>query len=258
MTITGVGLRDMRMRKNAEAVELGHLQVERDHVGSQLKHQVQPLLPVGGTADDCNFAARLQHGADGLAVEGRVVDDDHPYRPVAHGFRYTISFFRCTSSKAVVTLISDSEWTEQKIPTVTQLAVQRVDHLPSGIVIEIDEHVAAEDDVHLADDGGGRFIEQVDLAEADQLADLVAHLVPAIDLAKIAAQDARLGGAKGAAAVGAFSCNIQDPAGDVAAEDAHVPVAEHAGLEQQDGDGIRLFSRRAAGRPDGQAPPVGR
>src|SRR5262249_22161141 len=54
-------------------------------------------------------------------------------------------------------------------------------------------------------------------------------------------------------AVGGLARDRQHAARDVVAEHAHVPVGEQATLEDQDGAGIGLLARGAAGGPDHQA-----
>ena len=68
--------------EHAEAVELGHLQVERDDVRLQLLDPLECVDPVARDADDLDPAVPRQHLAHHLARERRVVDDEDA---IAHG-----------------------------------------------------------------------------------------------------------------------------------------------------------------------------
>ena len=63
--------------ERAEAVELGHLDVERDDVRLQRLHLLQRVEPVARGADDAKLAGALDELRDELAHEGAVVDDEH-------------------------------------------------------------------------------------------------------------------------------------------------------------------------------------
>jgi hypothetical protein len=60
-----------------QAVDVGHLEVERDDVGRQRQDQIAPGAPVGRLAHH-RHAAALEDAPDGPPRDHRVVDDQHP------------------------------------------------------------------------------------------------------------------------------------------------------------------------------------
>ena len=97
-------------------------------------------------------------------------------------------------------------------------------------------------------------VDQVDLAEADERAHFVAHLLLAVDLAEVAAQEP-------ARRWRGTSCGRRRPCAPTCRQRREMSLpktrtsqsSKSARLLDQDGDGVRLFARGAAGRPDAQA-----
>ena len=125
--------------------------------------------------------------------------------------------------------------------------MKRRDHLLARRGVEVDEHVAAEDDVDVADEAHHRVVDQVDLAEADERAHFIAHLLLAVDLAEVAAQELFVGGAERGAAVGALRATCRQRR-EMSLPKTRTSQSSKSPVScDQDGDGVRLFARRAAG-----------
>ena len=74
------GLLAHQQAQEREAVHAGHLEIERDRVGLELERLRQAVLAVGRLAHDLHLSGGLQGRDDVLAVERRVVDDEHAQR----------------------------------------------------------------------------------------------------------------------------------------------------------------------------------
>ncbi len=71
-------------REDAEAVELGHDQVERHHVGLELGDLLERVEAVVGDPHHLETRVGAQHLAHHLAREGRVVHHEHPHARLGH------------------------------------------------------------------------------------------------------------------------------------------------------------------------------
>ena len=115
---------------------------------------------------------------------------------------------------------------QQQVPPGLELGVKHVHQAPPGIGVEVDHHVAAENDVQLVHQGGALGIQQVHVAEGDPLPHLTADLpAPVAGAVEVDLAIAGLGGPEGRLGVDAGPGTGDDPAGDVAAEHPDVPSA---------------------------------
>lgn len=65
--------------EDGEAIELGHLDIEEDEVGLVLFDEGDGFATVAGFADDLEVRGGFEEGAEALAGERFVIDEDGPY-----------------------------------------------------------------------------------------------------------------------------------------------------------------------------------
>src|SRR6266498_2416989 len=91
---------------------------------------------------------------------------------------------------------------EEEIAALDQAVVETADHHLLRSLVEIDDHVATEDDVDVAEERDARVVVEVEAAERDAVADLVADAPRAVGLAReVALAQRGIGGAEGVLAI---------------------------------------------------------
>src|SRR5262249_14723552 len=141
----------------------------------------------------------------------------------------------------------------QQVAAGREPAVKESGGAPPRGDVEVHHHVAAEDDVHLADQREHGLVEDVDVTERAQRAHALAHAVLSVALPEPAAPGGLARGPERGVAVDAAARDLQDAARHVGAEDAHLPVGEQAALQDEDRGGVDLLAGGAAGGPYGEA-----
>ena len=144
---------------------------------------------------------------------------------------------------------------EEKIAVGKKVVIEMLDDAPLRGKIEVNQDIAAEDDVHAFHESHGRILGQVQAAEFDVLANLGLdlHTFPGgreIFLAIVSRQIA--------SAVAAIDGSVGVSQGalvNVGGEDFKGPAFEAALhlLEQQHAEGVRFFAGGASRAPDAHA-----
>ncbi len=147
---------------------------------------------------------------------------------------------------------------KKQVAVRAQTIVEAADNLPDRFRSEIDQHVAAQDQVEVRRAVVHVRVKvglQVEVGKADQAANLLVEDEKLTDLAEVTLADGGLGLAQGSGPVDPFASLAQGPLVDVGGQDLHVPVKQlRKVFEQGDRQGIGLLAGRAAGRPDAQPP----
>ncbi len=137
-----------------------------------------------------------------------------------------------------------------------QREVEEREHAPLRLLIEVDQQVAAGDQVEL---GEGRVAQHVVVREHHRVAELLGH-PPAVAVAdEVAIPQRRVDVAHGPGVVYAASRHLQRAAVDVRREDPQrgSPTEPAEGLEDRDGDRVGLLPRGACRHPHAQGVAVG-
>src|SRR5512146_2439694 len=143
---------------------------------------------------------------------------------------------------------------QEQVTAAPELVVEALDHLFLRLAVEIDDHVPAENDVHVADQACLMGIEQVYVAERNELLDAVDDAVIALLVeGEVLCQHAGVRRAVRALLVDPLPGRMQHPLVDVAPDDLDLPVAPPVPrFEQEYGDGVGLLAGRAPGAPDAE------
>jgi hypothetical protein len=112
--------------QHAHAVEAGHHQVERHHVGRELGDLVERVEPVARGAHHGNTRGLLQQLAQDLARERGVIDDQHPDgRHAWICLRYTNTPRRSSPTRVVPNRSSDSATPTSNTPRGVRASASR-------------------------------------------------------------------------------------------------------------------------------------
>ena len=225
------------------------------------------LVAVGRLADDLDAARAgedVGDGRGGCTPESSTtrtrrlsrhasVSAPTARRAAPSGLRYTRSAVRCTSSKAVETLSSDSLWPSSRKPPGMQALVEHLDDFASRGVVEVDQHVAAEDGVDATDHARALASSRFRCAKwhIARMSGSTRAAVGRLEEVALRTRAASRGSSRGAYTPRRASGAA---AGDVVAEHAHVP-ARRTGPTRAIRIAMRvdLFAGRAARAPDRHA-----
>ena len=135
-----------------------------------------------------------------------------------------------------------------------QIVVKGVDDLTFHFVVKINNDVATKDDLGFLHPAQLFFVVQVDLTKGDHALQLWFDAVERAFLGKIRPGYFFGGGTQSVFVIDPAPGRSQHRGGEVIGRDFDVPgcnlALEH--LVQDDGQGVRLFARGAAGGPDAQ------
>src|SRR5438552_3190717 len=110
--------------------------------------------------------------------------------------------------------------TEKQIAAVDEAIVEAVDHHSLRGVVEIDDHVPAEDHVDVTEEGDARLVIEVEAAEGHAIADLVADAPRAILFAReVLVANVRIGRPKCGLAILSLTRAHEHLLADVAGKD---------------------------------------
>src|SRR5260221_1234290 len=140
---------------------------------------------------------------------------------------------------------------EEEVTAVDEAVVEVMDHHTLRRVVEVNDHVAAEDQVEVAEERDPGRVVEVETAELHAVADLILDTPRVVGLpGEVALAHGGLGGPEGVLAVLPLAGSGQYLLVDVAGEDLERRVLVPARLLQEHGQRVRLLTRRAARRPD--------
>src|SRR3982751_798708 len=122
---------------------------------------------------------------------------------------------------------------EQEIPSWHESLVETIDDPPSRFHIEVDQHIAAKDHIDLAHHERARAVHQVELPEMTYLLEFGRYLGSLAHICEVLGANFVLGSSKRRFAINAATRRCDRAATNVAADDLQVPIAEQAGLEEQ-------------------------
>jgi hypothetical protein len=146
---------------------------------------------------------------------------------------------------------------ERQVAALAQREGEELEGAPLQLGGEVDQHVAAEDEID-AREGGA--VPQVVLAEDHHGADRLAHQVSVVDRHEVALDDLPSHAGQGRGRIDAVAREVDRFGGDIGGEDADRQriqiVAED--LCDEDGEGVGLLAGGAPGRPDAQLAPLRR
>ncbi len=133
---------------------------------------------------------------------------------------------------------------EEQVAGVREAVEEIRDHHLLRLVIEINDHVAAEDHVEVAEERDARLVVEVQAAEGNAVADVVVDVPRAVLVAReVLVAQRSVGGAEGALAIVAAARFGEHLLVDVAGENLERGAVVVAGFAQQHGDRVRLFAR---------------
>jgi hypothetical protein len=146
---------------------------------------------------------------------------------------------------------------DEEIPARFEMVIELVDQPFLRRTIEIDHHIPAEDQIQRRLDGK-TVVHQVHTAKLDDGGEVRLHLdepgAVSASLEEMAFHDVGRHLAHTLLGVQPFRGMGEHACGDVRREDLKVPQGRILhGLVQRHGDGVRLLSGRAGGRPDANA-----
>ena len=143
---------------------------------------------------------------------------------------------------------------DQQITAGKQVVIKGVDDVFLHLVIEINDDVAAKNNMRPLHTLELHPVRQVDLAKRHQPLDLGFELETAPVRREIAGNDFLRRGAQGVFAVDPLPGLGQDGLGQIVGRDADIPGADFRAqhLVENDGNGVRLLAGGAAGGPDAE------
>src|SRR6185369_6189060 len=143
---------------------------------------------------------------------------------------------------------------EQKEPPWLQRAVEILYDPLFGKLIEIDDDIPAENNIHFPEKEKPVLIIKIEPAEGHKLPYPVGYPVPAILFMKVTVLVKRFGDPERGVAVNPLARLVQDTLTDVGTDYLYLPAREFRSFKKKYRNCIRLFSRRTAGAPDSQYP----
>src|SRR6185369_11110576 len=137
-------------------------------------------------------------------------------------------------------------------PSWLKSTVEILDNSFFGKLIEIDDNVPAENNVHFPEEEEPVLIIEIEPAESYKLPYPVGYPVPAILLVKVTAFVKRLGNPERGVAVDSLTSLVQDTLADIGTDYFYLPACKLRPLKKQYRYGIRLFACGTACTPYSQ------
>src|SRR6185369_16049174 len=141
---------------------------------------------------------------------------------------------------------------EQKEPPWLQRAVEILYDPLFGKLIEIDDDIPAENNIHFPEKEKPVLIIKIEPAEGHKLPYPVGYPVAAILLMKVTALVKRFGNPERGVAVNPFTRLVQDTLADIRTDYLYLPACKFRPFKKKYRNGIRLFTCRTTGTPDSQ------
>src|SRR6185369_13552800 len=141
---------------------------------------------------------------------------------------------------------------EQKEPPWLQRTVEILDNSFFGKLIEIDDDVPAENNVHFPEEEEPVLIIEIEPAESYKLPYSVGYPVPAILLVEVTAFVKRFGNPERGVTVDSLTRLVQDTLTDIGTDYFYLPASKLRPLKKQYRYGIWLFTCRTACTPYSQ------